>query len=335
MNTTMKLVVALFLIAGAGFAVVLLVRPSDGFVSHPANSTSPKGVPDTSLQGDKVQSAGEVPAVSLTTQPAMPDYDAQLSGAGNVWSVVEKILPVATSGDPEAQYFLWKALSYCTDRNRFFFSKDGKTIDLNEGLMLAASRQIPQQYAQEVFDKCREFREADTSEAGDARDWLIAAASAGQPNAQAAVAVETLSFDLMREMRQGNGVPHVGERIEIDRSPQELLQDAIKSRRPEVMVRVSESLQLLRGKVTGSDEGTDTDALAWLLLACQRGYDCTSNSDRVQFSCGYSAACVSYTDQFSLVRDAAGDNWHAVRDRARELGEVVDAGDWDKIDLGS
>jgi len=114
-------------------------------------------------------------------------------------------------------------------------------------------------------------------------------------------------------------------------SPEELLQAAVKSRSPEVMARISDAVVLLYGE----NESSDIDRLAWLLVACDRGYDCTSNAEWVMFSCGYSSNCMSYTDPWSLVMSWAGDKWHSVQHRATELNERIDAGQWTRLGLGT
>jgi hypothetical protein len=97
------------------------------------------------------------------------------------------------------------------------------------------------------------------------------------------------------------------------------------------MARISDAVMLLNGE----SESSDIDRLAWLLVACERGYDCTSNAEWVMFSCGYSPLCMSYTDASSLVMSWAGNNWHRVQHRATELNERIDAGQWAKLGIGT
>ena len=251
--------------------------------------------------------------------------------AGNIWAFLEEALPAAKAGDSEAQYYVWKATRYCRDHEKVFFRRGGKPIELDEALVLAAKRQVPQQYVQQTFDKCREFYV--NSATGDADGWLEAAAKAGQPNAQATVALELLSCSRPREIEKATheAMPNLSLKFADMGSPEELLQAAVKSRSPEVMARISDAVVLLYGE----NESSDIDRLAWLLVACDRGYDCTSNAEWVMFSCGYSSNCMSYTDPWSLVMSWAGDKWHSVQHRATELNERIDAGQWTRLGLGT
>jgi hypothetical protein len=285
----------------------------------------------SSHQTTGVADASSTYQVSSPLPAGNQNFQKAFLDARNIRTFIEEALPAAKSGDSEAQYYVWKAARYCSDREKVFFRRGGKPIDLDEALVLAAKRQVPQQYVQQAFDKCHEFYV--NSATGDADGWLEAAAKAGQPNAQATVALELLSSRRAREIEKvtHEAIPNLSLSFTDMGSPEELLQAAVKSRSPEVMARISDAVMLLNGE----SESSDIDRLAWLLVACERGYDCTSNAEWVMFSCGYSPLCMSYTDASSLVMSWAGNNWHRVQHRATELNERIDAGQWTKLGIGT
>jgi hypothetical protein len=75
--------------------------------------------------------------------------------------------------------------------------------------------------------------------------------------------------------------------------------------------------------------------MAWLLVACQRGYDCSSKSEWLMMSCTYTQQCASYANPTDFVRDAAGDDWPDVQQRAREIADSIDAGRWNELGLSA
>jgi hypothetical protein len=97
------------------------------------------------------------------------------------------------------------------------------------------------------------------------------------------------------------------------------------------MQQLSDAISLL-GR---SDEQTDKERLAWLLLACERGIDCTSNAAWVRTACGFSSHCLSYSDQTDLVRELSEESWTDVQQRALELQKQIDQGGWDDLGLTS
>jgi hypothetical protein len=261
------------------------------------------------------------------------NYKKLLAESHNYWNFAHKTLPAAQDGDANAQYYLSKSLEYCKESNEFYFEHKGKQLTFDEGLQYAAKRNLPYEIAQEVYEKCHEFKEHASSELGNAADWLAKATDSRQPVAQATTASKMLMQDLQQNLAKSGGVLNPNKEAQIGNGadPRELLRAAVQSREPEVLFSIGEAQGLL--DPLNSDK--NTNRFAWWLVACQRGFDCSATADWVKVSCGNDPQCASANSPSDLVRSLAGDSWPGVQQRAQEISAKLDAGQWSALGLGS
>jgi hypothetical protein len=278
---------------------------------------------------DVVRSRLEKPAP--VASPLM-DYKSSFAESLNYWNFAHYALSAANAGNADAQFYLSKALDYCAQHNSLYFQRKGKPINLDEGLQYAVQRHLPIDIAQAVYDRCHEFVDHDGSELGSAAEWLARATSAGQPLAQTVTASKILMQELQQDFTKAGGVANPNSETSIVNGddPRELLRTAVQSKDPEVLFSIGEAQPLL--DPTNTDK--NTNRFAWMLVACQRGFDCSANAEWVKNSCANDPRCASANSPSDLVRTLAGDKWPEVEQRAHDLSVNLDQGQWSALGLG-
>jgi hypothetical protein len=281
--------------------------------------------------------------VSAVSHPPRADTVAvdirrQFESAGNYWDYAHQLLPRARAGNADAQYYLSKILEFCDYANKSYFQRNGADLTLDQALQLAVERRRPVEVTQAVYDRCHEFQSADTTDLGSAAQWLALATKAGQPTAEATTAQKMYSQEYIKSFLKAgatptaeNSAPPLGDGAD----PRTLLLDAIKSRDPEALFSVAMAAGALE-QLHPSKDGQNTNQLAWMLVACQRGYDCSGRPDWLTSgcpNCGTRTAANQAPDNRMMT--IAGDNWPAVQQRAQQINAILDAGQWDELDIGS
>ncbi len=314
-----------------------------GLSEPPSSSEVQRGSAQKTSQGETTASSGNAaPKVGAPSDSSTAEQSGQptstlserLKTSTDYWEFANQLLGAAQSGEPESQYYLFRVLEYCRDRGSFFLKKGTKVLTPDEVLQYAARRTIPQHFAQVAFDRCHEFLTDDSDGIGSEDKWLASAAKAGVPEAQADAAMKLIIFRQAKGMTDSGGeaLPGYESKLPIDETPESLLREAIKSRSPHVLARIADALPAI-GNPNSPD--LDTERYALLLLACERGYDCTSDAEWVQASCGFNPHCSAYSDSTQRVMELAGSSWPAVQERAVELGQKIDVGAWDDLGLTS
>ena len=276
------------------------------------------------------------PIKSSTASPNGPiptGYKEAFAQSRNYWKFAHDALAAASAGDADAQFYLSRALDYCAEHNSLYFQRRGKSIGLDEALQYAALRHLPIDTTQDVYDRCHEFIDRDSSDLGRASDWLAQATAAGQPVAQAVTAIKLLMQESQRNSVRAGGLPNSDSAATVSDGfdPRQLLRAAVQSKDPEVLFSLGDALTLMAPTAVDSD----TTRLAWWLVACQRGFDCSANAEWVKNSCANSPQCASADGPSDLVQTLAGDKWPEVEQRAREINSSLDQGKWDDLGLGS
>lgn len=278
--------------------------------------------------GNPLRSADSVSVRGNGQHMASLQYGAILGTSKDYWEFAQSVLPAALQGDADAQFYLSRALEYCSENNRMFFERRGRQLSLGEAIEFAARRHLSLETAQSVFDRCHRFQGQLSNQFGSAAEWLAKATSAGQPLAQASTAGKILEQRLRQNFVQAGGAPNPQQELADKTDPRVLLRDAVKSGEPEVYFRIGDVQGLLRPAATDSN----IDRYAWILIACNRGFDCSYAAQWVRNSCGGDPQCESITHPEDLVRLLAADSWPAVQARAQQLEANLAIGDWD--DLG-
>lgn len=262
------------------------------------------------------------------------DYKALLAESQDYLAFARRVLPSARAGDPDAQYYLSRALEFCADVDRSYFSRHGQQLGLDQAIQYAAQLHRRVEAVQVAYDRCHELSKHDSSEFGTAQQWLASATKAGQPVAESATAEKLLVQGILQQYARAAGAvsTSIHEPSTVVADPQELLYKAVQSRDPEVLYNIGESYPMLHPN--DSDRVVVQDA--WKLLACERGLDCTTDSELLNFICyDWDPTCNSASSPDDYIRSLAGNKWPEVQRRAVEIGSELDQGEWENLGLGS
>ncbi len=74
-----------------------------------------------------------------------------------------------------------------------------------------------------------------------------------------------------------------------------------------------------------------TDHLPWYLAACQRGLDCSPQSETVRQMCRFDPSCQPYESATDILRRGNENEFPELEARARWVNEKIDAGDWEAL----
>jgi hypothetical protein len=261
-----------------------------------------------------------------------PKYRESLAQSRDYWSFAHAILAAAKSGDADAQFYLFRAMDSCKGSINMYLQRRGRPLSLDEALQFAAKRGLPVERVQTVFDRCHEFQTHDSSELGNAEEWLAKATAAGEPLAQVTTALNLLLQSELADIAKANGSPDpdLEAKVKQGGDPRELLRAAVKSKDPEVLFSMGEA----QGQLNPSKVDSNTDRLAWFLVGCERGFDCSANAEWVKDSCMFDVQCQSANSPSYMVSYLARDDWPVVQERARLINAKLDAGDWNTLGLG-
>ena len=106
-----------------------------------------------------------------------------------------------------------------------------------------------------------------------------------------------------------------------------MLMKALKSGNPEAMWGIGSLQPLL-------SEDDDEDTLrewAWILVACQRGYDC-EKSRWMEYGCRFDQQCVQDRDAIDFIRRMTDLGFPEVESRAKAINAKIDAEAWDELE---
>jgi len=316
----------------AAASVVLLVSRETVTVS--SEGTSNRRAQGSVSSPPLINTLPRIKSAAPSGGPTLSDYKNAFARSANYWRFARDTLPAAIAGNADAQFYLSRALEYCTEHNSLYFQRRGKPIGLDEALQYAAQRHLPIDIAQDVYNRCHEFVDHDVSELGRAPDWLAQATASGQPLAQAITATKLLMQESQQAFVRAGGLPNPNNAPTVSdgSDPRELLRAAVQSKEPEVLFSIGDALTLMAPS-TNSDN--NTTRFAWWLVACQRGLDCSANAEWVKNSCANFPQCAAADGPSDLVQTLAGDKWPEVEERAQEINASLDQGKWGELGLGS
>jgi len=262
-----------------------------------------------------VAEASKAPAKDSATADRRPDYAAQLRSAPDLLEYVRSLLGVANAGDHAAQFYIFRAFEYCRDLYTLHFYRQGNRYSLDEALSKAAAEGWPSdlEVIRRSYDKCHALVDANVAEVGLRQKWLRLAAEGGFPLAQVSMA---------REVQRKSSRDHPD--AEFSAQLRAMLAGPLKSRDPEVVWEIGG----FEFAEYDEDGEYDRESMAWNIAACQRGFDCSPQSEAVRWLCMYDRACQPYESVIDILRRARGDEMDAVEARARWINEKIDAGDW-------
>jgi TPR repeat protein len=319
---------SLVLLIGIAASVVLYQRHGSGREEGAPTNSAKTETHSEALGGVTATSPARIESNQVS---AKSDLQRLFSESRNYWDFSHEALPAAKAGNADAQFYLSRAMQHCEEANRMYFQHRGQPLSLDEGLRFAVQRHLSIEVAQSTFDKCHEFQTGDPKELGDASEWLAMATKAGQPLAQATSATKMLVREKLESLAKNGSVtnPEAAAKSGNEFDPRALLSEAVKSKDPEVLFTIGE----MQGLLHPSSEKAVTAQFAWMLVACQRGFDCSANADWVKNTCGENAQCAAANGQDDPVRTLAGDHWPEVQQLAREISANLDADRWPELDF--
>jgi hypothetical protein len=288
-----------------------------------------------------VHSARPVAATAATLNASAPypvlatltALRERFAKATNYWQFATDVAPAARAGDRDAQYYLWRAMNWCEDSNRFFFERQHRHLTLEEAITEAQRLHNSVQLARLTFARCHDFQDHENSGLGLASEWLAVATESRQPAAQAATAEQLLLQQVMDNVAREQGfTPPAGQEGRINNSvdPHVLLREAVESADPEVLRVIGEVQGML-----DPNPKDNTSELAWLLLACRAGLDCSANADWVLTICHWAPSCPTTGGTDEVLEALAAERWQAVQDQAAQIRAQLDGSSWDELGLAS
>lgn len=253
--------------------------------------------------------------------PPVPheDYAAQLRAASDYLEFARSLLSAARAGDHAAQFYIFRALEYCNDEYNLYFMRRGIRHSLDDALKMAVTAGWPfdPEVVRRAYTRCHTLLEAGAAELGDRREWLRLASDGSYPLAQVNAA-----------RNQFRELPGVIDDNDANRDQRRaLLAKAIRSRDPEVIWEIA---NIPPGHLD-PEGNADREQMAWHIAACQRGFDCSPQSEAVRWACMWDRACQPYESVYDIFRRARGEGMLEVEVRAREINEKIDAGDWESL----
>lgn len=250
-----------------------------------------------------VGAGSNAPAVTVS-------YKQEFMNATDYFEFAHSILAAAHAGNSDAQYYLW-AVRFSCDHDAV-----AKFGTLDEAEQYGARLSISMEEVHKSYGRCHKLRTRDVSDLGDQWDWLNRAIKGGQPNAEATGA----QFRIAQERAGAN--PGGGQwlpqaAIGEGADPHQMALKALQSGDPSAWLQIGQFTNYLNPRE--SHQESFINRLAWTVLACQRMGGCPD--------------CGPRCDTTNLMSQA-GNNWAAVQQRAQEIADKLDAGQWDQLGLG-
>ncbi len=248
---------------------------------------------------------------------------------------IHALLHAARTGDRDAQFGIAKIMRSCPN----FAHKDGTRMTFEEAITPFRRYGSPTDIdnVHRDFERCS--RMWDAKDIGTAGEWLALATKAKQPQAMALTAGDLL-WKMSSEARFRNALPGVNPEpvatdpaLDTTLDPRQLLLEAAQSNNPDVYYAIAQNSLFL---FPGNPE-VHTLYYSWLLVACQRGFDCSNTSDVAAFTCSRSVGvCDGFKDPSDFVLLIAANNnvdISLVETRAAEINAKLDAGQFDDLGL--
>lgn len=296
----------------SSFYVPLAARPD----LEPHISKNISGVTEiVSMPAASASSSG-LPTQNTSPRSIRKDF----INAKDYAKFTREIRTEAVAGNAEAQYFMSAALGYC---NSFYkaFVIHGKLLTRSEMqsryvIATPASRES----IDEAYDRCHALMGDSSSEISEWSEWLDKSARQHYPLAEVAAVAEMRNQSLRAQPETSTP-----QSLEDIGSPSSLALHALKSGDPEVYFRLADFAVETQGDNYG------INSVAWRLLACNRGYDCSAQAPWVKLSCADNPVCFPGITGNKFIELANAKDMAAITSKATEIGQVIDAKDWARV----
>jgi hypothetical protein len=262
-----------------------------------------------------------IPVATSTSPVTEPLHPASANGEPDALKKAEELLPRAEAGDKDAQAELYLTLGECDEGYRLYFVRGDKTRTVDEALMWASTRPtIRAESIQRIYDKCHRLMEQRPARLKTAEEWLARATAAGQPVAAAHTANNILAQVALAGFGENKNLDTERMRAEATRD----LRLAASSGLPDALWKTADVL----GYLTSDREKAKLDRLAFKLVACSRGYDCSETANWYQQTCteGFESLCEQRDGGVEFLKRAAGDALPEVEARVKEIDAALKAG---------
>jgi hypothetical protein len=267
--------------------------------------------------------------------PSAIDYAKAFRASTNYRDFILQTLPAAQKGDRDAEYYLFAAIDYCDETNRFFFRRRDKTLSLDEAI--AERARLPGNSMTErirvAYSRCHDVNAAHAPPWGTADQWLSKATEHGQPMAQ----LRTAGNTFLGIVKTGTvGAPKPGALVEARTisDARSLARAGLESANAnsEIIFEVGSLLMLLKPETSQAD--ISNEMLTWQYVACQRGLDCGANAQWLLQYCLGGAPCLPGESGVDYLRRSAQEA-HVVNfeEKAYALNAKIDAQAWDELGL--
>ena len=266
--------------------------------------------------------------------PSAVNYGKAFRASTDYRSFVVGALAASQSGDRDAQYYVYEALTYCDESYKFFFRRPGKVLSVEEAIEERSDHSGPSmtEAIKRAYARCHAIAEAQNPSWGTAAEWLAKATDAGQPLAQ----METAQKIFLRPLVHGGiasqvQTPAIAQGTYTD--ARSLVRAAVETKDPQAIFDMGD----LQGFLNSGEpnEQLTKDAMTWRYVACLRGLDCGVDAEwHLQF-CLYDSNCLPDEAGVDYLRRIAPlMNVIDLEERARALNAKIDAGAWDELGLG-
>ena len=286
----------------------------------------------------RAPSREETATAKRPADTAVAAYRKEFAQATSYYDFVRKAITAAKEGNPEAQFYVSEALGYCKEYYGRYFPKPAPDLpepSLEEQIGKFQAK-MPQfiPIMRSAYTRCHDLMENDVAQWGTREDWLAKATDAGLPAAEARAA------GLLLVDKQFHEPPSIKSQEE---DPRALLRSALETKDPTALMVAASFLpsidQLNNPRLNDAQAQAERseNMLAWWLLACNSGYDCSTNGPWFVSICGSDLKCQPGTNAVDYIHQAAQNEHYAddLDERAKKLEAKVDAGDWAALDRKS
>ena len=275
---------------------------------------------------EKKVSAPSRPQQKNQRAPAV-EYLALFNSSKNYLEFARAAIGPAKAGNADAAFYLGKALSFCDVRYRELFFHNYHEVSLEEALALHPADQRSASIARSVYQQCHDLSAVKNRETefGKAGEWIKSAASQGQPGAQSIEAINALQQKIFASTAEADK-----STSNDNGDPLALLQTAVESKDPEALIAAGYA----QGLINQSFSDKMLNQFAWWLVGCNRGMDCSINSNFMQQIC-QTNFCLDDLPARDTICMLAGSDCQAIEQRAQAIEDKIDAGAWDQLGFQS
>lgn len=247
-----------------------------------------------------------------TAQPPPPEFlqsekslEQRFNEADDLLTFIDSLTPAARDGDGPSAWWIYRALQRCDTEYKHYFIRDGREITLDELLLInARNLSFPADEARKLHAQCGRLLETRADLLGAWIYWVSAAATRGVPLARIEMARQ-----LLRNQTASSADTYRAR-------ARELAIEALRSKDPAVMAALSELAAVPR---------------EWILAACQRGLDCSPESEVVVRYCRRDSNCQPFEDFADILRRISPAEYDAIERSALEINRRIDQGRYEEL----